>query len=211
MSHRVIWGIGSARAFRVHWALHELGLSYETKAVRTRTPDMETQAFKAISPRGKIPVFQDNDLTLFESGAIITYLGRTYGNDECRLLPEDAALRARCDEWCYFVAMELDATSLYVIRRHGDLPEIYGESPVAVECAAEYFARQIKVPEEKVADGRTYILGDSFCAADIMLTSCLTWAIRYGRPVPDPLIAYRERVINRPAYKTAFAVCYPDT
>jgi len=106
--------------------------------------------------------------------------------------------------------MELDATSLYVIRRHGDLPEIYGEAPAAVECAAEYFTRQIKVPELKLNDGREFILGSSFSVADIMLTSCVTWAIRYGRPVPDRLISYRESIVDRPAYRTAFAVCYPD-
>jgi len=57
MSPRILWGIGSARAFRVHWALHELGLHYETKPVRTRTPAMDTPEFQAISPRKKIPVF----------------------------------------------------------------------------------------------------------------------------------------------------------
>lgn len=210
MTRRILWGIGSARAFRVHWALHELGLDYETKPVRTRTPAMETPEFQAISPRTKIPVFEDGDLKLFESCAIITYLARTYDGTECRLLPADPGVRARCDEWCYFVAMELDGTSLYVIRRHGDLPEIYGEAPVAVDCAAEYFARQIAVPEAEFADGRTYLLGEDFTTADIVLTSCLTWAIRYGQPVPDRLLAYRERTIERPAYKSAYAVCYPD-
>ena len=48
MSQRTLWGIGSARAFRVHWALHELSLDYETKPVRTRTPAMETPEFQAL-------------------------------------------------------------------------------------------------------------------------------------------------------------------
>jgi glutathione S-transferase len=210
MNPRIVWGIGSARAFRVHWALHELGLDYETKLVRTRTPAMDTPEFQAISPRKKIPVFEDGDLTLFESAAIINYLARTYGEGDRQLIPSDPADRAHCDEWCYFVAMELDATSLYVIRRHGDLPEIYGEAPAAVECAAEYFARQIMVPEQKLSDEREFILGSAFSIADVMLTSCVTWAIRYGQPVPDRLISYRKNVVARPAYQTAFAVCYPD-
>ncbi len=210
MNPRIVWGIGSARAFRVHWALHELGLDYETKLVRTRTPAMDTPEFQAISPRKKIPVFEDGDLTLFESAAIINYLARTYGEGDRQLIPSDPADRAHCDEWCYFVAMELDATSLYVIRRHGDLPEIYGEAPAAVECAAEYFARQIMVPEQKLSDKREFILGSAFSIADVMLTSCVTWAIRYGQQVPDRLISYRKSVVARPAYQAAFAVCYPD-
>ena len=89
MSQRTLWGIGSARAFRVHWALHELGLDYETKPVRTRTAAMETPEFQAVSPRTKIPVFQDGDLKLFESCAIVTYLARTYDSVHCQTLADE--------------------------------------------------------------------------------------------------------------------------
>ena len=209
MTRRILWGIGSGRAFRVHWTLQELGLEYETKPVRTRTPAMDMDEFRKVSPRKKIPVFEDGSLKLFESCAIANYLARTYGEGEAALLPSDSGERARCDEWCYFTAMELDATSLYVIRRHGDLKETYGEAPVAVECAGEYFARQIAVPEAELADGRTFLLGDRLTVADIVLTPCLNWAIRYDQPVPDRLLAYRDRISARPAYQTAFAICYP--
>ncbi len=209
MTRRILWGIGSGRAFRVHWTLQELGLEYETKPVRTRTPAMDTDEFREVSPRKKIPVFEDGSLKLFESCAISNYLARTYGEGDATLLPSDPGERARCDEWCYFTAMELDATSLYVIRRHGDLPETYGEAPVAVECAGEYFARQIAVPEAELADGRPFLLGDRLTVADIVLTPCLNWAIRYDQPVPDRLLADRDRMAARPAYQTAFAICYP--
>ena len=209
MTRRVLWGIGSGRAFRVHWTLQELGLEYETKPVRTRTPAMDTDEFREVSPRKKIPVFEDGSLKLFESCAIANYLARIYGEGEAALLPSDPGERARCDEWCYFTAMELDATSLYVIRRHGDLPETYGDAPIAVESAGEYFARQIAVPEAELADGRLFLLGDRLTVADIVLTPCLNWAIRYEQSVPDRLLAYRDRMAARSAYQTAFAICYP--
>ena len=209
MTRRILWGIGSGRAFRVHWTLQELGLEYETKPVRTRTPAMDMDEFRKVSPRKKIPVFEDGSLKLFESCAIANYLARTYGEREAALLPSDSGERARCDEWCYFTAMELDATSLYVIRRHGDLPETYGEAPVAVECAGEYFARQIAVPEAELADGRSFLLGDRLTVADIVLTPCLNWAIRYEQSVPARLLAYRDRMAARSAYQMAFAICYP--
>ena len=210
MSRSTLWGIGSARAFRVHWALQELGLDYQTKPVRTRTPAMETPEFQLVSPRKKIPVFEDGGLKLFESCAIVTYLARTYGAIDKQRMPKDAAGQARCDEWSYFVATELDGTSLYVIRRHGDLSEIYGESSVAVHCAGEYFVRQVAVPEAEMADGRPYLLGEQFTMADIFLTTCLTWGIRYEQPVPELLLAYRVRMTERSAYKSAFSICYPD-
>ena len=170
---------------------------------------MDTDEFREVSPRKKIPVFEDGSLKLFESCAIANYLARIYGEGEAALLPSDPGERARCDEWCYFTAMELDATSLYVIRRHGDLKETYGEAPVAVECAGEYFSRQIAVPEAELADGRPFLLGDRLTVADIVLTPCLNWATRYDQPVPDRLLNYRDRMATRPAYQTAFAICYP--
>lgn len=52
------------------------------------------------------------------------------------------------DEWCFYAATELDATSLYVMRRHGDLKHIYGEAPIALESAAGYFAMQLRHAEQ---------------------------------------------------------------
>jgi glutathione S-transferase len=113
--------------------------------------------------------------------------------------------RAQCLEWCFFVISELDATSLYVMRRHGDLRHIYGEAPLANEAAAEYFQKQMRTVERAMDETTTYILGDSFTAADILLSTCLTWAIRYGVPVADSVVAYNERVTARPAYLRAVA------
>ena len=74
MTAITLWGVGSSRAFRAHWALHELGLDYVTQDIRTRTASMETPLFREISPRKKIPVLQDGELKLFESCAIVMYL-----------------------------------------------------------------------------------------------------------------------------------------
>ena len=206
---RILWGIATSRAIRAHWALHELGLSYRTEPIRTRTPLMKDPRFLAVSPRGKIPVLQDGGLTLAESAAIVAWLGTIYRDRAPYLVPPDPAARARYDEWSYFVMTELDATSLYILRRHVDLHAIYGEAPVAVRSAEAYFGRQIGVVERALADGRLFLLGDDFSGADILLTSCLIWAQRCGLPLSAPVEAYRARMVARPAYATARAVCYP--
>lgn len=206
---RTVWGIVTSRAIRAHWALHELGLDYRTEPIRARTPSMQDPRFRAVSPRGKIPVLQDGDLTLGESAAIVTYLGESYRSLDTDLVPETPAARARYNEWCSVVMMEIDATSLYIIRRHGDLHETYGKAPEAVEGARRYFDRPIGAVGRQLDDGRPYLLGDAFSGADILLTSCLTWAARYGLPVPASVDAYRERMTVRPAYTAARAVCYP--
>jgi glutathione S-transferase len=200
---RILWGASTSRTIRAHWALHELGLDFECRPIRPRSGETETAEFTALSARQKIPLLQDDDLVLTESAAIITYLSDTYGQDNNRLVPTAPRDRARCLEWCFFVISELDATSLYVMRRHGDLRHIYGEAPSANEAAAAYFQKQMRTVERALEPGPQYILGDRFTAADILLSTCVTWAVRYGVPVTDTVAAYNTRATSRPSYAKA--------
>ena len=81
----------------------------------------------------------------------------------------------------FFIVAELDSTSLYVMRRHGAgaLGHIYGIAPDVVAKAGEYFRQQLRHVEVALADGRSYLMGDRFTCADILLTTCLDWAIDY--------------------------------
>src|SRR5271156_2199483 len=200
---RILWGAGTSRTIRAHWALHELDLEYERRPIQPRTGETQTPEFTALSARQKIPLLQDDGFVLTESAAIITYLSDAYGGDHNRLLPTDMRERARCLEWCFFVISELDATSLYVMRRHGDLGHIYGEAPIANEAAATYFQKQMRTVERTLDTAPRFILGDRFTAADILLSTCVTWAVRYGVRVADTVLAYNERVTGRPAYARA--------
>jgi glutathione S-transferase len=202
-SDRILWGVGTSRTIRPHWALHELDLSFEIRPIQPRTGETQTPEFSVLSARQKIPLLQDNDLVLTESAAIIAYLSDAYGHPHNRLLPEDVRQRAQCLEWCFFVISELDATSLYVMRRHGDLRHIYGEAPLANEAAAAYFQKQMRTVERALSHDPHYILGDRFTAADILLSTCITWAVRYRVPVAESVIAYNDRIVSRPAYVRA--------
>ncbi len=102
---------------------------------------------------------------LTESAAIIWYLSETYGQDHNRLVPTEPKDRARCLEWCFFVLGELDETSLYVMRRHSDMRQTYGEAPVAVEAATTYFRKQMRTVERALETNPSYILGERFTAA----------------------------------------------
>jgi glutathione S-transferase len=200
---RILWGAGTSRTIRAHWALHELGLEYERRPIQPRTGETQTPEFTALSARQKIPLLQDNGFTITESAAIVTYLSDAYGQPHNRLLPDDVRQRARCLEWCFFVISELDATSLYVMRRHGDLRHIYGDAPIANEAAAAYFQKQMRSVERALEDGRPYLLGHHFSAADMLLATCVTWAVRYGVPVADAVVAYSDGVTARETYARA--------
>jgi glutathione S-transferase len=144
-----------------------------------------------------------------ESAAIVTDLSRTYSTPDNSLVPDDPAEFARWLEWCFFIVSELDSTSLYVMRRHGTnhgLAHIYGAAPDVVEKAGEYFRQQLRHVEVSLADGRRYLMGDRFTSADILLTTCLVWAVDYGVGVCDNALPYLARVTSRPAYAKSVGV-----
>lgn len=202
---RVLWGVGTGRTIRGHWALQELQLEYRTEAVRTRTGDTETETFTRLNPRQKIPVLCDGAVTVAESAAIVTYLAERYGTADTLHMPADIAGRARYYEWVSFICMELDATSLYVLRRHHGLPKIYGDSPIANDASRAYFTRMIGSAAKLMNPEAPYLLGGQFCGADILMTSCLNWAVSYDLPLPEVFSAYLKRIVARPAYTRALA------
>jgi glutathione S-transferase len=199
----ILWGATTSRTMRAHWALAELGLSYERRPIEPRNGATKTDEFTALTARQKIPLLQDGDLILTESAAIVTYLSDRYATDETALVPRGPRDRAVCLEWCFFVISELDATSLYVMRRHGDLKHIYGEAPTANVAAQDYFAAQMRSVDRALGDGRAFVTGPRFTAADIILSTCLSWAVRYDVPISEAATAYNERLKARPAFARA--------
>jgi glutathione S-transferase len=191
----VVWGNGTPRTMRVYWALHELKLEYRSKPLKPRTADMDGTEFLAVSPGKKIPGFQHDELTLTESGAIVFHLYQRFA--EAGFINADFAKISR---WSFFALMELDATALYVMRRHRDLPQIYGDAPAAISSCAEYFQRQAEVINDELSDGREFVVGRSLTPADIFIVSCCDWAIAYDLPLPDILAGYHARLQQRSAY-----------
>jgi glutathione S-transferase len=205
-----VWGIGGTRAMRVHWTLLELGVDYDTHAIRTRSPGTQTEEFAQLNPKRKIPVLCHGPLVLTESAAIVSYLTDTFPAPQGFFVPSNAAQRARLNEWSYFVMTELDAHSLYLIRRHEGLKEVYGEAPEAVASAREYFLKQVNAMAEKVDAAGKYLMGEDFSTADIIFMSCLDWAMMYEFPLPKALVRYHERVTKRPIYQKAMRLNYPE-
>ena len=64
-----LWGVGTSRTVRAHWAMAELGLAYETRAIGARTGETQTAEYTALNPRQKIPLLQDGDFCIGESAA----------------------------------------------------------------------------------------------------------------------------------------------
>ncbi len=209
MTNLTLWGAGTSRTIRAHWAMHELGLAYRCEPIQSRSGETQEPRYTAINPRQKIPALVDGDFVITESAAILAYLSTTYGTETNALVPTDTRQRARYDEWASFILMELDATSMYVVRRHHGLPEIYGSAPVAVDTAFAYFQRQVGRVAATLDDGRDWLMGDRFTGVDMLMTTCLTWATRLDQPLPDTLARLRDRATARPAYQAASAANDP--
>src|SRR5215813_11958094 len=100
-----LWGVGTSRTIRPHWAMCELGLVYECKPILARSGETKSPEYTVLNPRQKIPLLQDGAFTIGESAAIVAYLARKYagGGD---LIPVDDAGYARWLEWCFFIVTE---------------------------------------------------------------------------------------------------------
>jgi glutathione S-transferase len=202
---RVVWGAGTPRTLRAHWSLHELGLDYERRPIGSRNGGNLTPEYTRLNPSQKIPTLQDGDLVVSESAAIVNYLTTRYGAAKNLRPPVDPGERARYDMRCFFCMMELDADTLYIIRRHGDLHDIYGEASNAVKAAKEIFAKQADAAVARLGAG-PYAMGDRFTGADILLTTCLTSARRREITLPNPLNDYLTRTTSREPYRLAMQV-----
>jgi len=89
------------------------------------------------------------------------------------------------------------------------LGPIYGVAPDVVAKAGEYFREQLRHVEVALQDGRAYLMGDQFTSADILLTTCLDWAIDYGVGICDNAHPYRDRIRERRAYQQGLQANVP--
>jgi glutathione S-transferase len=188
---------------RPHWMLLELGLDYRFYPIGSRTGETLTNEFKRLNPRHKIPVLRHGSFVLAESAAIIQYLSEAFADRGLIYAGSDNESRAALNEWCYFIISELDASSLYIVRKHEGLKHIYGEAPAAVKAARDYFLHNLEAVAPRIEQGGPYLLGEQLSTADILLMTCLDWASSEGIALPEPVMRYRKRVAMRPAYEAA--------
>jgi glutathione S-transferase len=191
---------------RVSWALQELGVGYEYIELDPKKQEHRTPHYLAVNPRGKVPGLVDGDLTFFESGAILLYLGETYGSEK-KLWPAGSG-QARADATCWTVwAMADFGNYMMQYAYHGlDSPVSYKPADRSKACA-EYNrsqfiggldALQVRLQE------REYLLG-SFSLADIPAASWLQLGGLFGVKVEShPRVAdWLKRCSDRPACRRA--------
>ena len=197
-----VWGVGTTRTLRVHWMLHELGLPYSTHRIESRTGETTTDEYLKLNPKHKIPTLIHGNFAVSESFAIMRYLRRLSDVLPFDEYQQTAQGQAAYDEWASFLLMELDATSLYVVRRHGGLPQIYGEAPAAVSSSITYFEDMFEAAADRIPDAG-FVWGSTFSEIDILLAIASQWGRMVKAEIPAVAERHRARMEARVAYQTA--------
>lgn len=190
-------GKGLARDTRVRWALEEVGQPYEVRLVSFRA--LKEGAHRALNPFGQIPTYEEGDLVLFETGAIVLHIAERHPG----LLPEQPGARARAIMWMFAALNSVEPPILEYANAkllEADKPWSSERSPLVTDRVR---ARLGPLSERL---GKADWLDGAFSAGDLMMVSVLLRLRASG--ILDEyrnLADYVARGEARPAYKRAFA------
>lgn len=188
---------GVVKDLRVRWALEEAGIPYEQRLLGPG--DGDTAEYRAIQPWGQVPVMQDGDLTLFETGAIVLRIAE---RSEA-LCPRDDAGRAKMIQWVFAA---LNSVEPYV-QELASIDLFYADQEWARlrRPGAETFCRLKLQPLIKRLKDRDY-LEDRFTAGDLMMVTVLRNLRQTDIATSDPVLGpYLSRCEARPAFQRALA------
>ena len=191
----------NSRAGRIVWLLEELELPSEINKMAFHPQDLKSDAHRARHPLGRVPVLDDGDVRIFESGAIVEYVIARHKNGGLRP-SDDAPEFPEFLQWFHYCeGMVMPPVNTIVVQTLL-LPK-ERQDATALGQAQRLLSKALG-PVNEALEGREYLIGD-FSAADIMLGHACFMSNRLGCVGEDMphLKAYVERVANRPHFKTA--------
>ena len=201
--------LNNSRSRRIIWLLEELDLEYRIAYHQRDAGLRSPTSLKRIHALGKAPVLQDDEITLAESGAIVDYLLRRYGNGRLQPSVEAPQLQASFLQWLHYA--EGSAIQPLLMNLFLQLFQLT-DQPIG-----DFFQKELDLHLTYINDHlsqQPYFVGEDFTAADIMMSYVIESADGQGTPVPGlPSLlknhqatqAYLHRLQERPAYKTMIA------
>lgn len=190
-------GQGLARDTTVRWALEEVDQPYDVRLVSFK--ELKEPAHRALHPFGKIPTYEEGDLTLFESGSIVLHIAETRAG----LLPADANARSRAITWMFAALSTVEP------------PIVEYSAAFLFEKDKTWYAARLPLLEKNIRVrlkelsaylGEREWLEGQFSAGDLVMVNVLRRLKRSGllREFPN-VAAYVDRGEARPAFQKAFA------
>ena len=189
-------GLGLARDTRVRWALEEAGQPYDVRLVSFR--GMKEPAHLALHPFGQIPTYEEGDLALFETGAIVFHIAEHHA---C-LLPEDTNAKARAIAWMFAALNTVEPPILELVT----VRILESDKPWSKERLPLVEGRiRVRLEQLSARLGDADWLDGAFSAGDLLMVSVLLRLKSSGILDEYPnLAAYVARAEARPAYRRAF-------
>ena len=194
----------NSRASRTLWLLEELGLEYELNRMDFHPKDLKSDEHRARHPLGRIPVLDDGDVSIYESGAIAEYILERHKNGGLKPASDDPRFPEYLQWFHYCEGMVMPPVNTIVVHTILLPPERQDET---VRGQAERLLAKAWAPVEAAMEGREYLIGD-FSAADTMLGHACIMSERLGIVTDEAfpnLSAYADRLMTRPACAKAFS------
>ena len=200
-----VWGRRSAfNVQKVLWALGELGLAFDHQDAGGAAGGLDAPEFRALNPHGRIPVLVDADVTIWESHAILRYLGARHGSDAH--WPASPVARSHVDRWMDWSQTTLQPSFMDLFWGAYRTPEAERDDRVVDrarrQCATHF--EQLAVHLSK----QPFLGGPTFSFADIPAGTALHRYFGMGLdvPRPAPVLQWYARLGQRPAYREHIAV-----
>jgi glutathione S-transferase len=194
---------GQVRDLRVRWALEEAGLPYTTRLLEQG--DQDQPQYRALQPFGQVPIFEEDGLVLFESGAIVLHIGE---RSEA-LLPKDSGARARATQWLIAALNSIEPCIMNVAA----IDLFYaGEEWAKLRRpgAVAFVERRLAALTRSLGD-KPFLDGERFTAGDLMMTTVLRILSHTDVVSREPrLAAYLDRCTARAAFKRALEAQLQD-
>ena len=188
---------GLVRDLRARWALEEAGLEYQVKLVTNE--ERLTPAYRTQQPFSQVPAYYDDDVALFESGAILLHVGR----QSAALLPTDPAGRARATAWVFAALNSIEPFIMSLV-----VVDLFAQQEPWAKQSRPYWEGMVKKRLSDLAErlaGRDW-LEDRFTAGDLMMATVLRIPRHTDLVTSDRTLApYLARCEERPAFKKALA------
>ena len=194
---------GQVRDLRVRWALEEAGLPYKARLLEQG--DQDQPQYRALQPFGQVPIFEEDGLVLFESGAIVLHIGE---RSEA-LLPKDSAARARATQWLIAALNSIEPFVMNVAAI--DLFYANEEWAKLRRPGAVAFVERRLAALSRALGEKPFLDGERFTAGDLMMTTVLRILAHTDIVSREPrLTAYLDRCTARAAFKRALEAQLQD-
>lgn len=205
-----LWGrASSVNVQKILWALDETGLAFERIDAGGRYGVTDSDAFGAMNPARRVPVLQENDFVLWESHAILRYLGRHPAARQ-GLTPASRQASAIMDQWMEFTTSTLQPPFIAAFWQLVRMRPAERSADVLAKASAE-FAAALRILDGRLAR-EEFLAGDAFSLADIAAGSLMHRARDCGL-VPDDLanlLRWADALVVRAAYGRHVAVSYEE-